>query len=170
MFISLLPRIQELGEDPQGELGGQPQRAHPPGKDPGVHPDRGGPPGQEDRGDRGQDQREEGLVKVILIAGPSSSGKTTFSKKLMIQLRVVGRNPVTISLDDYFKPQALTPKDEEGRHDFESLEALDVELLTTTSSGSCGVRRWRSRPSISTRGAKADRAPDEAARAGASHP
>jgi len=69
------------------------------------------------------------LVRVVLIAGPSSSGKTTFSKKLMIQLRVVGRNPVTISLDDYYKPHAQTPLDEEGKPDFESLDALDVELL-----------------------------------------
>ncbi len=71
-------------------------------------------------------------VKVVLIAGPSSSGKTTFSKKLMIQLRVVGRNPVTISLDDYYKPHSLTPLDEEGKPDFESLHALDVELLNDT--------------------------------------
>jgi uridine kinase len=68
-------------------------------------------------------------VKVVLIAGPSSSGKTTFSKKLMIQLRVVGRNPVTISLDDYYKPHSLTPRDEEGNLDFEALDALDVGLL-----------------------------------------
>jgi uridine kinase len=68
-------------------------------------------------------------VRVVLIAGPSSSGKTTFSKKLMIQLRVVGRNPVTISLDDYFKPKAQTPLDDEGKPDFESLAALDVDLL-----------------------------------------
>jgi uridine kinase len=69
------------------------------------------------------------MVRCVLIAGPSSSGKTTFSKKLMIQLRVVGRNPVTISLDDYYKPHELTPVDEEGKPDFEALEALDVELL-----------------------------------------
>ncbi len=68
-------------------------------------------------------------VKVVLIAGPSSSGKTTFSKKLMIQLRVVGRNPVTVSLDDYFKPLAATPRDAEGKPDFEALGALDIELL-----------------------------------------
>ena len=68
-------------------------------------------------------------VRVVLIAGPSSSGKTTFSKKLMIQLRVVGRNPVTLSLDDYYKPNSLTPRDEEGKPDFEALGALDVELL-----------------------------------------
>lgn len=69
------------------------------------------------------------VVRVVLIAGPSSSGKTTFSKKLMIQLRVVGRNPVTISLDDYYQPHALTPRDDEGKPDLEALGALDVELL-----------------------------------------
>jgi len=69
------------------------------------------------------------MVRCVLIAGPSSSGKTTFSKKLMIQLRVVGRNPVTISLDDYYKPHNLTPLDEEGKPDFEALGALDVDLL-----------------------------------------
>jgi len=71
-------------------------------------------------------------VRVVLIAGPSSSGKTTFSKKLMIQLRVVGRNPVTISLDDYYKPNDQTPRDEDGKPDFEALGALDVELLNTS--------------------------------------
>jgi uridine kinase len=71
-------------------------------------------------------------VRVVLIAGPSSSGKTTFSKKLMIQLRVVGRNPITISLDDFYKPHDLTPRDEEGNPDFEALDALDVELLNDT--------------------------------------
>ncbi|HTP59929.1 MAG TPA: nucleoside kinase, partial [Spirochaetia bacterium] len=71
------------------------------------------------------------MVRCVLIAGPSSSGKTTFSKKLMIQLRVVGRNPVTISLDDYYKPHDLTPLDEEGKPDYESLDALDVPLLNT---------------------------------------
>jgi uridine kinase len=68
-------------------------------------------------------------IRIVLIAGPSSSGKTTFSKKLMIQLRVVGRNPVTISLDDYFKGTELTPRDEAGNLDFEALGALDVDLL-----------------------------------------
>ncbi|HEY9593263.1 MAG TPA: nucleoside kinase, partial [Spirochaetia bacterium] len=77
--------------------------------------------------DRINAKRDE--VKLVLIAGPSSSGKTTFSKKLAIQLRVVGRNPVTISLDDYFKPRELTPRDEEGNYDFESFDALDVDRL-----------------------------------------
>jgi uridine kinase len=68
-------------------------------------------------------------VRLILIAGPSSSGKTTFAKKLAIQLQVLGRNPVPISLDDYFVSRELTPRDAEGRYDFESLKAIDVELL-----------------------------------------
>lgn len=68
-------------------------------------------------------------VRVVLIAGPSSSGKTTFSKRLMVQLRVVGRNPVTISLDDYFLDRDRTPKDASGAPDWESLSALDVQLL-----------------------------------------
>jgi uridine kinase len=68
-------------------------------------------------------------VWLILIAGPSSSGKTTFSKKLSIQLQVLGRNPMAISLDDYFQPRELTPRDEQGNYDFEALEALDIELL-----------------------------------------
>ncbi len=68
-------------------------------------------------------------TRLVLIAGPSSSGKTTFSKRLMIQLRVVGRNPVTISLDDYFQEREKTPRDEQGNYDFEALHALDVELL-----------------------------------------
>ncbi len=68
-------------------------------------------------------------VRVVLIAGPSSSGKTTFSKRLMVQLRVAGRNPVTISLDDYFLDRDHTPKDELGAPDYEALGALDVALL-----------------------------------------
>ncbi|MDP4089409.1 MAG: nucleoside kinase [Bacillota bacterium] len=68
-------------------------------------------------------------VKVVLIAGPSSSGKTTFSKRLGIQLRVNGRIPIPISLDDYFVDREYTPIDEEGKPDFESLYALDLELF-----------------------------------------
>ncbi len=68
-------------------------------------------------------------VRIVLIAGPSSSGKTTFTKKLAIQLRVLGFNPVSISLDDYYLPNDRTPRDEEGKPDFEALEALNIELL-----------------------------------------
>jgi uridine kinase len=68
-------------------------------------------------------------VRVVLIAGPSSSGKTTFAKKLSIQLQVLGFNPVPISLDDYFVQRELTPKDENGQYDFESIEAIDVAEL-----------------------------------------
>jgi uridine kinase len=68
-------------------------------------------------------------VKLVLIAGPSSSGKTTFSKRLGIQLRVNGFIPVTISLDDYFVNRDKTPQDEYGEYDFESIYALDLELF-----------------------------------------
>ena len=68
-------------------------------------------------------------IKVVLIAGPSSSGKTTTSKKLSIQLKVLGYDPVVIGLDDYFVDRDRTPRDEYGELDFECLEALDVEYL-----------------------------------------
>lgn len=68
-------------------------------------------------------------VKLVLIAGPSSSGKTTFSKRLGIQLRVNGLIPIPISLDDYFVNRDLTPKDEFGEYDFESIYALDLPLF-----------------------------------------
>lgn len=71
------------------------------------------------------------FVKIVLVAGPSSSGKTTFAKKLAIQLRVLGRNPLIASLDDYFKPRQFTPRDENGNYNFEDIEALDTELLNS---------------------------------------
>ena len=66
-------------------------------------------------------------TKLVLIAGPSSSGKTTFSKRLCVQLGVCGLKPVQISLDNYFVNREDTPKDENGEYDFEALEALDYE-------------------------------------------
>jgi len=68
-------------------------------------------------------------VKVILIAGPSSSGKTTFSKRLAVQLAVNGIIPHMISLDDYFVAREKTPLDVHGKYDFESLDAVDVEFF-----------------------------------------
>ncbi len=68
-------------------------------------------------------------IRLVTVAGPSSSGKTSFAKKLAIQLRVYGLHPVPISLDDYFVPREETPLDEHGNYDFEALEAIDVELL-----------------------------------------
>lgn len=67
--------------------------------------------------------------RLILIAGPSASGKTTFAKRLRIQLRVNGLRPLTISVDNYFVERDKTPKDEKGEYDFESVEAIDVGLL-----------------------------------------
>ena len=68
-------------------------------------------------------------IKIILIAGPSSSGKTTFGKRLAIQLKVSGIKPLNLSLDNYFVDRKLTPLDENGEYDFESIEALDVKLF-----------------------------------------
>jgi uridine kinase len=68
-------------------------------------------------------------IKIILIAGPSSSGKTTFGKRLAIQLKVSGIKPINLSLDNYFVNRELTPLDENGEYDFESIEALDVKLF-----------------------------------------
>lgn len=70
-------------------------------------------------------------VKCVLIAGPSSSGKTTFCKRLSVQLMVCGKKPIPISLDDYFLDRDLTPKDESGDYDFESLYALDIPLFNS---------------------------------------
>jgi len=68
-------------------------------------------------------------VKLVLIAGPSSSGKTTFSRRLGIQMSVNGLIPIFVSLDDYFLNREFTPRDEHGEYDFESIYALDLELF-----------------------------------------
>ena len=68
-------------------------------------------------------------VRVVLIAGPSSSGKTTTSKKLALELQAIGYKPKVISLDCYYVGRDRTPKDENGEYDFECLEALDIEVL-----------------------------------------
>lgn len=70
-----------------------------------------------------------GRVKLVLIAGPSSSGKTTTSKRLALQLKVIGLNPIVIGMDDYFLSREFTPKDANGNYDFESVHALNIELL-----------------------------------------
>lgn len=68
-------------------------------------------------------------IKFVLVAGPSSSGKTTFSHRLSIQLRALGMMPHPIAVDNYFVDRECTPKDEEGNYDFECMEAIDVELF-----------------------------------------
>ncbi len=68
-------------------------------------------------------------IKLILIAGPSSSGKTTFAKRLAIQLRVNAIHPIIVSMDDYFLPRSQTPRKKNGDFDFENINALDLELL-----------------------------------------
>ncbi|SFG65752.1 uridine kinase [Desulfotomaculum arcticum] len=69
------------------------------------------------------------LIRVVLIAGPSSSGKTTFAQRLGVQLRIHGIKPVPVSMDDYFVDREKTPRDEKGEYDFECLEAIDSELF-----------------------------------------
>ena len=73
--------------------------------------------------------KQRGNVKLVLIAGPSSSGKTTFAGKLGMSLRVNGLKPVTISVDNYFVERENNPRDEFGNYDFECIEALDLKLL-----------------------------------------
>lgn len=70
-----------------------------------------------------------GSVKIVFIAGPSSSGKTSTSKRLALQCRILGLNPKVIELDNYFVERELTPKDENGDYDFECLGAMDLKLL-----------------------------------------
>ena len=73
-------------------------------------------------------------ARIVLIAGPSSSGKTTFSKRLSIQLMTNGLRPVALSLDDYFVDRELTPRDEHGEYDFESLYAVDLPYFNAQLS------------------------------------
>ena len=99
-------------------------------------------------------------TKLVLVSGPSSSGKTTFSKRLGIQLRILGLQPVMISLDDYFVDRENTPRDSNGDYDFESIDALDIktfnEHLTALFAGKTvdiprydfitGRRQWHDKP------------------------
>jgi uridine kinase len=73
----------------------------------------------------------QGQVRLVLIAGPSSSGKTTFSKRLGIQLLANGLRPFSLELDNYFVDREKTPRDEQGQYDYESLDALDVPLFNS---------------------------------------
>lgn len=70
-----------------------------------------------------------GSVKIVFIAGPSSSGKTSTSKRLALQCRILGLNPRVIELDNYFVDREFTPRDENGEYDFEALGAMDLDLL-----------------------------------------
>lgn len=74
-----------------------------------------------------KDITDRGNVKFVMIAGPSSSGKTSFSHRLSIQLRTLGKMPHPIALDNYFVDREKTPKDENGKYNFECLEAIDVK-------------------------------------------
>jgi uridine kinase len=75
------------------------------------------------------EQHQSQNTRVVLIAGPSSSGKTTFAKRLAIQLLAYGLHPFTLEMDNYFVDRELTPRDKHGEYDFESLHALNVQLF-----------------------------------------
>ena len=81
-----------------------------------------------------QDIEKRKEIKLILIAGPSSSGKTTFAQQLGVQLRLTGYNPITVSMDNYFKERIDTPKGPDGKYDFERVDALDIELFNSHMS------------------------------------
>lgn len=80
------------------------------------------------------DQITNSNKRVVLIAGPSSSGKTTFANRLMVQLKVNGLKPITLSTDDYFVDRDRTPLDEDGKFDFESIDSVDVQLFNQNLS------------------------------------
>ncbi len=82
-------------------------------------------------------------VRVVLVAGPSASGKTTFSKRLAVQLLARGRRPYPLGLDDYFLDRESTPTGADGRPDFETLRALDLELLEEQLTALLAGRRVR---------------------------
>lgn len=73
--------------------------------------------------------KRKDTVRIVLIAGPSSSGKTTSCRRIATQLSVLGFKPIQLSLDDYFLDREFTPKDKNGNYDFESIDALDIELF-----------------------------------------
>ena len=83
-------------------------------------------------------------IKFVLIAGPSSSGKTTFSHRLSIQLRANGLVPHPIAVDNYFVEREKTPKDKDGNYNFECLEAIDAELFNQDMLDLCQEKKWRS--------------------------
>ena len=89
-------------------------------------------------------------IKLILIAGPSSSGKTTFAKRLSIQLRASKAKPIVIGLDDYFIDRDRTVRKPDGSYDFESIHALDLDYLnlqlTNYSTARSGVAALRFHP------------------------
>jgi len=69
-------------------------------------------------------------IRLVCVAGPSSSGKTTFVRRLSVQLQVTGVQPVIVGMDDYYQDRSKTPRDKDGNYDFEAVEALDVPLLS----------------------------------------
>lgn len=106
--------------------------------------------------------KQRGDVRIVAVAGPSSSGKTTFIKRLLVQLRVNGIEPLELSLDDYYLDRDRQPRDEHGELDFEALEALDVRLLradlaTLLDGGAVRPPRYDFQQGVSRQQAGAER-------------
>ena len=97
--------------------------------------DPGGAAGETDRGDRGRSIAERKTAKIVMIAGPSSSGKTTFSHRLSVQLEAIGLKPHPIAVDNYFVNRVDSPRDENGNYNYEVLECLDVEHFNQDMTG-----------------------------------
>ena len=94
----------------------------------------------------GTSSREDGSKRknqIRLISGPSSAGKTTFSRRLAIHLKILGKNPVALSMDDFFKNREDTPKLADGSYDFECLEALDVPLYKHVLKNSYRKKKYK---------------------------
>ena len=93
----------------------------------------GGSSGEEDSGNSRHDKGKR--KRVVLIAGPSSSGKTTFAKRLCVQLRVNELVPLYLGTDDYYLDRSESPVDKDGKHNFENLDALDTQLFNDDLNG-----------------------------------
>ena len=105
---------------------------------------------QERRIEQIADQFIASGARLLLIAGPSSSGKTTFSHRLSIALRVHGLRPVKVSLDDYYLDRDKLPLEPDGTVDLETIDALDLDLLLASTCRGCWrARRWTCPPSTS---------------------
>jgi uridine kinase len=107
----------------------------------------------------------QGQVRLVLVAGPSSSGKTTFSKRLGIQLLANGLRPFSLELDNYFVDREKTPRDEQGEYDYESLGALDVplfnrDLLRLHNGEKVALPRYNFRTGLRETGDKVQLRPD----------
>ncbi len=101
---------------------------------------------------------ERGNVKFVMIAGPSSSGKTTFAHRLSVQLEAIGLKPHPISVDNYFVDRVNSPRDEQGNYNYEALECLDLEQFNGDMLKLLAGEQWNCPITISRRACGSTRA------------